>query len=107
MKKELIQCIRIKIAISLNELLVTSKDFSRRNVEVDEIAQSYNQIALNADVRKATVSDTFNAKSIPNTTTLILIIEAMGYSLNDFAKIYDLISDADIKKFKTIKAELK
>ncbi len=100
MKKESIQLIRFKIAFSLNELLMTSKDFYQ---EGDEMAKSYNQIALNADLRKATVSDTFNAKSAPSTTTLILIIEAMGFKLNDFAKIYDSVTDADIGKFKTFK----
>ena len=103
MKKESIQHIRFKIAISLNELLITSKDFRQEDGKVDEIAKSYNEIALSADVRKATVSDTFNAKSVPSTTTLIFIIEAMGYTLNDFAKIYDSVTDTDINKFKALK----
>jgi len=107
MKRELIQHIHIKIAISLNKLLITSKDFCKEDGKVNEIAKSYNQIALNADLRKATVSDTFNAKSIPNTTTLILILEAMGHTLNDFAKIYDSITDYDINKFRILKKELK
>ncbi len=99
MKNESTQHIRFKIAISLNKLIITSKDFGQEGDNIDEIAKSYNQIALNADIRKATVSDTFNAKSVPSTTTLILIIEAMGYKLNDFAKIYDLVTDDDIDKF--------
>ncbi len=103
MKKELVKRIQIKIAISLNKLLLSSKDFSQ---DGGEIAKSYNQIALNADIRKATVSDTFNAWSTPNTSTLFLIIEAMGYSLSDFAKIYDSITDADINKYEILKPKL-
>ncbi|HET8855414.1 MAG TPA: helix-turn-helix transcriptional regulator, partial [Salinimicrobium sp.] len=61
--------------------------------------KSYNHIALNAEVRKATVSDTFNGKSIPKTATLILMVEAMGYKLSDFAKEYDSISESSIKEF--------
>lgn len=103
MKKELIEGIRLKVAISLNKLLISSRNFCQSEDKVDEMAKSYNQIALNADVRKATVSDTFNAKSVPNTTTLILIIGAMGHTLDDFAKIYDSITDIDISKFKSLK----
>lgn len=92
--------INAKIAITLNRLLDASKNFRPTgNNEVD-IANSYNKIALNAYIRKATVSDTFNGKSVPTTATLIFIIEGMGYKLSDFALIYDSITDVDIKKFK-------
>lgn len=39
-------------------------------------------------MRKATVSDTFNAKTIPSSSALILILDAMGNSISDFAKKY-------------------
>lgn len=94
--------INIKIAISLNKLLDASKNLSSSNKTEEEIIKSYNEIALQADIRKATVSDTFNAKSKsgPNSTTLILIIEAMGYKLLDFANLYDSITQTDIDNFK-------
>lgn len=100
MKKELLEGLDIKIAISLNKLLTASKIFQQIDEKQDNIATSYNKIALYADVRKATVSDTFNANTIPRTTTLILIIEAMGYKLYDFAKIYETITEAEMIKFK-------
>ncbi len=102
MKEELIQVINIKIAITLNFLLETSKKFSSINKSSEGIIESYNEIALEADIRKATVSDTFNAKSItgPNSTTVFLIIQAMGYSLSDFAKKYDSLTTKDVEKFK-------
>ncbi|MCK7591271.1 hypothetical protein M0G43_11855 [Subsaxibacter sp. CAU 1640] len=67
----------------------------------EEIIKSYNEIALQPDIRKATVSDTFNAKSKsgPNSTTMILIIEAMGYTLGDFSNQYDSITQSDIENF--------
>jgi len=101
MKKELISYINIKIAITLNKLLIQINKTHQLNNSDEEVINSYNQIALEAGIRKATVSDTFNAKSKsgPNSTTVILIIEAMGYSLLDFAKIYDSVTDIEIKNF--------
>ena len=85
MKEETEEHIKIKIAISLRKLLKHSDGKS--------IVGSYNKIALNADIRKGTVSDTFNAKSMPSFSTLLLIVNAMGFTLSDFAKEYDLIKD--------------
>lgn len=91
-KKELEEHIKVKIATSLHKLL--------RSNGKDAVAQSYNDIAIAADIRKATVSDTFNAKSSPNSSTLILILAGMGYSLRDFAHIYDTIKDSEVLAFK-------
>ena len=65
----------------------------------DDVADSYGKIAMNSDLRKATVSDTFNAKSTPTATTLILIIEAMGFKLADFASKYESIKESEIGNF--------
>ena len=102
MKEELIPDIKFKIAISLNRLLDSTKQFRPIKNNEEEIAKSYNKIALAAFIRKATVSDIFNAKSktSPSTGSLLLIIEAMGYTLTDFAKIYDSVTKTDVEKFK-------
>ncbi|RFN60338.1 hypothetical protein [Marixanthomonas ophiurae] len=89
----------IKIAVALNLLLIERKTKLSNKLKLEEIANSYNEIALNADIRKATVSDTFNAKTIPSSLTLLQIIEGMGSNLSDFAKIYDSITDKEIKAF--------
>lgn len=105
MKKKLEELIKIKIAISLNKLLKRSK--SSTITEDVDIAKSYNKIALNADLRKATVSDTFNAKSIPSFITLILIVEAMGFKLTEFSEIFYSIKEIDVKNFRNRKSDLK
>ncbi|MEZ0184650.1 hypothetical protein ACHRVK_18800 [Flavobacterium plurextorum] len=92
MKKETDENIKLRIAISLRRLL--------ESIGEAPIPQSYNKIALTAYIRKATVSDTFNAKSIPNSLTLFLIVESMGFSLTDFAKVYDSIDNSEINIFK-------
>lgn len=97
-KKILEENIKIRIAISLKALLEKCKLLTKG--EKDLVGDSYNTIALNAGIRKATVTDIFNAKSSPNSTTLILIIEAMGHTLSDFSKIYDSLKDSDIQDFK-------
>ncbi|MFY0712628.1 hypothetical protein J1D01_03045 [Seonamhaeicola sp. NFXS20] len=91
--------IKIKIAISLRTLLKKSKQLTLTKGKDDSIADSYNNIALNAEIRKATVTKIFNAKTSPNSTTLILIIEAMGFKLSDFSVIYDSLQEKDIQLF--------
>lgn len=99
MKNEFEKVIRIKIAISLRRLLEKSKKVYNTN---DDFAQSYNQIAIITDLRKGTVSDTFNAKSIPSSSTMILIIEAMGFNMCDFANIYCSINRNEVNTFQDI-----
>ena len=100
MKNETPKDIRIKIAISLNKLLSDSKIISQDIINEENIGISYNEIALNAEMRKATVSDIFNAHKSANTSTLLRIIYAMGYNLSDFSIKYDKITDLEIKNFK-------
>ncbi|TGD58967.1 hypothetical protein [Flavobacterium humi] len=100
MKENSTEHIKIKTAISLKKLLASIQNSAQVKNADNSIVKSYNDIALNADIRKATVSNTFNANSIADSTTLILIIEAMGFSLTDFAKIYDSIKDSEILTFK-------
>lgn len=100
MKNESPKDIKIKIAISLNKLLDDSKTISQETTNEESIGISYNEIALNAEMRKATVSDIFNAHKSANTSTLFRIIFAMGYNLSDFSKKYDTITELDVKNFK-------
>lgn len=98
MKSEEQTNIKFKIAISLNQLLSRNKgSIEERNLP--NFIKSYNKIALTADLRKATVSDIFNAKSNCQITSLVPIIEAMGYNLSDFAEVYDNVTESQVKKF--------
>ena len=103
MKEDLLPHIPIKIAITLAKLLEASKQSPPTIIHNEEVADSYNKIALNAGVRKATVSDSFNAKSDIQSSTLILIIKGMGYKLEDFAKLYDSIEDKEVQEFEKTK----
>lgn len=96
--------IKIKIAISLRILLKKSKWNTQIKGKDDSIGDSHNTIALNAYIRKATVTKIFNANSNPKSTTLILIIEAMGFKWSDFSKIYDSLEKSDIEDFKKAKS---
>ncbi|MCF8716490.1 hypothetical protein JM658_16835 [Joostella atrarenae] len=100
-EKALQENIKIRIAISLKTLLQKSKLLTKE--QKDFVGDSHNTIALNAGIRKATVTDIFNAKSSPNSTTLILIVEAMGHKLSDFSKIYDSLKDSEIHDFRKAK----
>jgi len=91
-KKETDDNTIFKIAISLRKLLESNSN--------PPVKQSYDKIATSVNIRKATVSNTFNAKSVPNSLTLFLIIEAMGFSLIDFSNVYDSIVNSEIESFK-------
>jgi len=58
-------------------------------------------IFFNADKRKATVTLAFNGVTRRTAMiTIILIVEAMGYTLRDFSKIYSEITDKQFSDFK-------
>ncbi|MFD2938476.1 hypothetical protein [Flavobacterium sp.] len=92
--------IKLKTALSLRRLLESNKNYPHNENDVDVIVKSYGKVSDEVDIRKATVSNILNAKSVAKSTTLILILEAMGFSLNDFAKTYYSISESDIVAFK-------
>ena len=97
------EVIKIQIAISLRTLLQYNKEYARKKEKYVEIIDSYEKIALNADIRKATVTSAFNGSTRTAMTTVIIIIEAMGFTLNDFSKIYSEIDSKQISDFRARK----
>lgn len=104
MEKELVDKIKIKTAVSLNTLLNRVKNSPDKK---SEIAKSQGQIASHAVIRKATVTKIFNAKTNPGTATLILIIEAMGLTITDFAEIYESFKTSDFQELEKKLEEIK
>lgn len=94
------EVIKIQIAISLRTLLQYNKEYALKKEKYEEIIDSYEKIALNADIRKATVTSAFNGSTRTAMTTVIIIIEAMGFTLNDFSKIYSEIDSKQISDFR-------
>ncbi len=100
MKDEAVYNIPIKIAIALSRLLEKNKALQTDTNNENEIADSYNKICLNSGLRKATVSDIFNAKSTNvRASTLVLVLKGMNYRFQDFAIIYDSLNKSDIDLF--------
>ena len=91
----------IKIAITLRILLSRNKTLQVADPRKD-IVTSYEKISINSssDLTKATVNNAFSGIKRSAMTTVILIIESMGYTLSKFAEEYDKITDEDIKLFK-------
>ncbi|SIQ94880.1 hypothetical protein SAMN05421682_110122 [Chryseobacterium indoltheticum] len=71
----------------------------QKEVTDNKIVYSYHGVASNALLRKATINDTLNGKTSPKATTLISIVEAMGFTMNEFGKEFDDISDDEVKIF--------
>ncbi|WP_288458573.1 hypothetical protein [uncultured Chryseobacterium sp.] len=89
---------KIKIILSLKKLLEKGKNL-QKEFKDNKIVYSYHEVASNALLRKATVNDTLNGKTIPKATTLISIVEGMGFNMIDFSVEFDSISEADIKTY--------
>ncbi|ADF54395.1 hypothetical protein [Zunongwangia profunda] len=100
MEEKAINHIKLRASLALNKLLLQSKLF--KDLDFDDttkFAKSYGKISANADLRKATVSDNFNAKSDVRFSTLTSIVEGMGFTLSEFAKIYDSIKKTEMDQF--------
>ncbi|MCT3940436.1 hypothetical protein I6H88_21365 [Elizabethkingia bruuniana] len=102
MIKESEKIIIIKTAITLRKMLSNNKSSSAKaDVSVD-IVNSYDKIAANSnsELTKATVNSAFSGKKRSTMATIVLIVESMGYTMIDFAEIYDQLSERDAKKFR-------
>lgn len=89
---------KIKIILSLKKLLENGKKL-QKEIKGNKIVYSYHGLASNALLRKATVNDTLNGHTSPKAVTLISIIEGMGFTMTDFSKEFDSISDDEIKVY--------
>jgi DNA-binding phage protein len=87
---------KIKIILSLKKLLENGKKL-QKEIKGNKIVYSYHGVASNALLRKATVNDTLNGHTSPKAITLISIIEGMGFTMTDFSKEFDNISEEEIK----------
>lgn len=89
----------LRLILSLRKLLLQNKEAVRNKiVSTDNKLDTYKDIHYVTDIREATISDTFNGKTVPNAVTLLLIIEGMGYSLNDFTTVYNSVTEKEIRK---------
>ena len=91
--------IKIKTIISLEKLLSINRSSKNKN---EAMADSYEKIGRNTQLRKATISAIFTGKSNPRAETLILVIKGMGYSMIDFAKFYETVTAAEINNYKSL-----
>lgn len=95
--------IQIKVAITLKKLLSENKTLPINTNDEKEVLKSYENIAIAADLRKATVNDIFNANTQSRIITLIAIVESLGFSMNVFGEIYDNVTEKDIADFQFFK----
>lgn len=89
---------KIKIILSLKKLLENGKKL-QKEIKGNKIVYSYHGVASNALLRKATINDTLNGHTSPKAVTLISIVEGMGFSMTDFSKEFDNISDTEILEY--------
>lgn len=89
--------IKLKTILSLKKLLLINRS-SKSDDEA--MADSYEKIGRNTQLRKATITAIFTGRSNPRAETLILVIKGMGFTLIDFAKIYETITDKEIGIYK-------
>ncbi|PWN58119.1 hypothetical protein C1634_024405 [Chryseobacterium viscerum] len=87
---------KIKIILSLKKLLENGKKL-QKEIRGNKIVYSYHGVASNALLRKATINDTLNGHTSPKAVTLISIVEGMGFTMTDFSKEFDNISEKEIQ----------
>ena len=87
---------KIKIILSLKKLLENGKKL-QKEIKGNKIVYSYHGVASNALLRKATINDTLNGHTSPKAVTLISIVEGMGFTMTDFSKEFDNISEEEIQ----------
>ncbi|MCL1646354.1 hypothetical protein [Elizabethkingia anophelis] len=102
MIKESEKIIIIKTAITLRKMLSNNKSYSAKSDGSMDIVNSYDKIAANSnsELTKATVNGAFSGKKRSTMATIVLIVESMGYTMIDFAEIYDKLSERDVSKFR-------
>ncbi len=102
MIKESEKIIIIKTAITLRKMLSNNKSSSAKSNGSVDIVNSYDKIAANSnsELTKATVNGAFSGKKRSTMATIVLIVESMGYTMIDFAEIYDKLSERDVSKFR-------
>jgi hypothetical protein len=87
---------KIKIILSLKKLLENGKKL-QKEIKGNKIVYSYHGVASSALLRKATINDTLNGHTSPKAVTLISIVEGMGFTMTDFSKEFDNISEEEIQ----------
>ncbi|MBD3905409.1 hypothetical protein NAL32_12855 [Chryseobacterium sp. Ch-15] len=87
---------KIKIILSLKKLLENGKKL-QKEIKGNKIVYSYHGVASSALLRKATINDTLNGHTSPKAVTLISIVEGMGFTMTDFSKEFDHISESEIE----------
>lgn len=92
---------KIKVIISLKKLLERGKNL-QKEVKDNKVVYSYHGVASSALLRKATINDTLNGITSPKATTLISIVEAMEFTMTDFGKVFDSISEEEILDYKNL-----
>src|SRR5690554_4082839 len=97
-KNKIAREVHLRIIYSLRQMLGNNK--IKRSEDPDssyKFPSTYRDIYFKSDIREATISDTFNGKTLPNATTLFIIIESMGYSLKEFTEIYEQVSKEELR----------
>lgn len=93
--------IQLRFALTFRKLLDENIKAKGNKGVPFNIVTNTNQLADAIQKRPATVSDIFNARSIPGGLTIHQILEGLGKSFSDFAKYYDSLTKADLMKFKS------
>lgn len=95
-----LETIQLKYALAFRKLLEENVKLKERGNAPHNLVTNTNQLADAIQRRPATISEIFNAKAIPNGVTIVLILEGLGKSFEDFARYFDNFSKAELSKFK-------
>jgi CHASE3 domain sensor protein len=97
--------IRLRLAASLRAILAKNKDTVANNeingTENVSLIDSIRQLEASSRLSYTIVQGVFSAeRDIQFTSLMSIIEEGFGLSLSEFSKIYDSMSDEDLKRTK-------
>lgn len=96
--------IQLKAVLALRNLFnsnIKKQEDNRIKGKKDQsLNDTIGKVSNSTGLRRATISDTLNGKTIPNIITVGLIIMGLGKDFQDFTDEYNKITDVEINKFK-------
>lgn len=95
--------IQFKIGLTIRLIINANKEFAKsedsKSLKKPLPDNSYGGISTSSGKRTATISDIVNGKSNPKGTTLVYILESLGVKMSDFGKIFDSLSEKQVKEY--------
>ncbi len=95
--------IRLKIGIVFSKLLQEVKEDMRLAKSCGKSTRHFNtsfgKLSSDTGLRAATLTEIFLGKSNPKATSIVLVLNSLGKSLEQFGQYFEMLSDNEVQDF--------